>query len=38
MYTTKRVSVVREVLERPTNHEDIFTFDLHSDGREQTLG
>jgi hypothetical protein len=24
----------REVLERPTNHEGVFTFDLASDGRE----
>jgi len=24
----------REVLERPTNHEGVFTFDLHTDGRE----
>jgi NTE family protein len=23
-----------EVLQRPTNHEGVFTFDLHSDGRE----
>ena len=32
--TTRRTLRHREVLQRPTNHEGVFAFDLAVDGRE----